>query len=635
MSNDERSVLFRQANIAAGVAGILSLIIYIVTVAPELPPGHDSAELIAAAAYGGIAHPPGYPLYTMLGHIAVLLSPWEPIFTLNLFSAFCGALAVTLAAWAFSVFSRYSWAGGMAALMFGLATTPWRLSVGAEVFAMHLAFIAALFALAAWWQVAPEARRPFIVGAGAAVFGLACSHHHTIVLMLLPLGLFFWAEHRRSPKLSLGFSWWVIPLFLLGLTPYLYLPWKAAQHPLLNWGDPSSLKNFLWVVLRQGYGGTQLSTASHHESALLYHLGQWCLSLAWLQFPVIGFILGVLGIFKSWKEHRSELGLFASVWLLYGPIWCVISDQPSGAGYVDMLERFYAASYLGFAGLIALGIAGTSAKRLLCNPANRSSGSPANRSSGSPADRLSGSPANRSLGSSANRVPSSPAYRTSDRSPQRFIEKFGLGAFIALFAVSIGGGLNWGRSSASKVYIISDSVAAMVNSVPSGALFISCNDLTSGAFMYATAVEGRDMIHVPAGLAYSEWFRAQLDPKMAEAIAQGGLEELVISQRQAGRAVLCEAPLPRVRGVFFPYGLVYRYYAPGEALPNSLQAALESLMYLNHCQRRSTNLYSYPHPFWVDFYEQRWRTAFSVLNKYFPKVPIPGAAYEKKEELPK
>ena len=51
----------------AALAFIISLIIYCVTSAPAIPPGFDSAELISACAVGGIAHPPGYPLYTMLG----------------------------------------------------------------------------------------------------------------------------------------------------------------------------------------------------------------------------------------------------------------------------------------------------------------------------------------------------------------------------------------------------------------------------------------------------------------------------------------------------------------------------------------------------------------------------------------
>jgi hypothetical protein len=40
---------------------------------------------------------------------------------------------------------------------------------------------------------------------------------------------------------------------LLGLTPYLYLPLRAAQHPMANWGDPDSPGRFFWVVTAKEY----------------------------------------------------------------------------------------------------------------------------------------------------------------------------------------------------------------------------------------------------------------------------------------------------------------------------------------------------------------------------------------------
>lgn len=573
MSEKVPSTFNRRCCAAAVISGALALALYAYTAAPELPPGHDSAELIAAAVSGGIAHPPGYPLYTMLGHAAAGLNPGNPIYALNLFSAVCGALAAALAAWAFSRFSGSAWGGALAALIFAAAATPWRLSVGAEVFALHLAFAAALLALTAQWQADPGPNRVYWAGGGAFVFGLACAHHQTIALLLLPLGLFFWLEHRRSPQTSLGFSLWMIPLFLLGLLPYLYLPWKAAQHPPINWGDPSSWERFFWVVLRQGYGGTQLSTVSHQNGAVLYHLGRWCRSLVWLQFPVIAWGLGIFGAVKAWKERRSAAVLLGAVCLLYGPVWCAIAAQPEGDGFADMLERFYAASYLGFAGLIALGIAAC--------------------------------------------LSEGKVYAKT-------------GAVLAVSAVLLGLGLNWGRASGRGLYVISDAVSAMTDSVPAGAVVITCNDLTSGAFMYASAVEGRDFVHIPAGLAYSQWFREQLEPYQAQAIAEGGIEGLLRCERLKGRAVMCEAPLPGVRGFFVPYGLMYKYLAPGEPLPDRLQASIESLMYLENFPRRDAGRDYSRQPFWAGFYVQRWKEAYRVLVGGLPPNSKMRAAAEEK-----
>lgn len=53
------------ANVAAFLVVTLVLVVYILTMYPSVP-GGDSGELIVAGCTVGIAHPPGYPLFTML-----------------------------------------------------------------------------------------------------------------------------------------------------------------------------------------------------------------------------------------------------------------------------------------------------------------------------------------------------------------------------------------------------------------------------------------------------------------------------------------------------------------------------------------------------------------------------------------
>src|SRR5581483_11864636 len=52
----------------------------------------DSADLALAALRLGVAHPPGYPLYALLGHLWILLLPLgSAVYRLNLLSAAGGA----------------------------------------------------------------------------------------------------------------------------------------------------------------------------------------------------------------------------------------------------------------------------------------------------------------------------------------------------------------------------------------------------------------------------------------------------------------------------------------------------------------------------------------------------------------
>ena len=65
---------------------VLPLIIYILTLAPDVY-FTDSGELASVATSLGIAHPTGYPLFTLVGYFWSNLLPWSPIFTLNLMAA--------------------------------------------------------------------------------------------------------------------------------------------------------------------------------------------------------------------------------------------------------------------------------------------------------------------------------------------------------------------------------------------------------------------------------------------------------------------------------------------------------------------------------------------------------------------
>ena len=119
-------------------------------------PGGDAGELIAEACQLGVAHPPGYPLFTYLAWLAVRgLPAWlgSPAHRVNLACCVAGALAAVLlyrtisrtARLAVAALSRTGSGGSPAhlsmevsaafvALWFAFSPDVWLYSVGAEVF---------------------------------------------------------------------------------------------------------------------------------------------------------------------------------------------------------------------------------------------------------------------------------------------------------------------------------------------------------------------------------------------------------------------------------------------------------------------------------------------------------------------
>ncbi|MCF8413948.1 MAG: DUF2723 domain-containing protein, partial [Melioribacteraceae bacterium] len=79
----------------AEFASLIIFAVYLLTLAPSVTQ-IDSGELAAVQAIGGIAHPTGYPLFTIIGFLWVNLPlPFSKIFLSNLLSAIFVAASVT------------------------------------------------------------------------------------------------------------------------------------------------------------------------------------------------------------------------------------------------------------------------------------------------------------------------------------------------------------------------------------------------------------------------------------------------------------------------------------------------------------------------------------------------------------
>lgn len=313
-------------------AGALALGVYLATLAPDLAVGHDSGEFTTAAAVLGIPHPPGYPLYPILGHLFAWLPLGSVAFRLNLMSALLAAAAVGLSTFAAARLWGRPWAAASGCLLAGFTVSFWSQAVAAEKYALHLFLLGLGLACAA-------AGSRWV----ALALGLALSYHYTALMAVPGLAWLAWEKGRR-------FSW---GLFALGLAPLLYLPLRASQHPPLNWGDPSSFERLVWVLSRQGYGNAQVYAAGATGTPL-GGLGDYLLTLMTDQFPLGLVGLGVFGLAVGWRE-RSVQGV-ALAWLLSGPFLALLAGTPADVAYAEIFSRIYAGSFLFFGLLIAFGL---------------------------------------------------------------------------------------------------------------------------------------------------------------------------------------------------------------------------------------------------------------------------------------
>src|SRR5215212_9247969 len=80
---------------AAAIAGAVVLAIYVVTLAPSTAMW-DASEYITAAYTLGIPHPPGNPLFVLLGRVATLIPISSVAVRVNTLAALCSAVSAAI-----------------------------------------------------------------------------------------------------------------------------------------------------------------------------------------------------------------------------------------------------------------------------------------------------------------------------------------------------------------------------------------------------------------------------------------------------------------------------------------------------------------------------------------------------------
>ena len=321
--------------------GIVALLTYILTLYPTVS-GGDSGELIAAACNLGVAHPPGYPLFTLL----VKFFTWIPVGTIawraNALSAVCDAFAAAMLTASVFRISRNAWAGIFTGGLFAFSSLVWSYAVQAEVFPLNNLLVATLIYIFIRFAEAPQSKsaQRFVM-TGALVTGLGLSNHHTFVIYAGPIALmtlYLGKKELFNPRTLAQ----LLGMFLAGLLPYLYLVVAPHGHPLVSWGDSSTWSGFLTHILRKEYGTTQLAarntSADFWGGMTLYskHLFQTTLFL--------GPVFALWGWFKFQKQPlwQSTCRILAASWIAYLIIFHALANFPlDDPFFLGIFMRFW------------------------------------------------------------------------------------------------------------------------------------------------------------------------------------------------------------------------------------------------------------------------------------------------------
>ncbi len=327
------------------LALFVPFLIYGRTLCPSVFTG-DSGELITAAHTLGIPHPPGYPLFCLLGKLFTFLPFGNVAYRLNLFSAFFSALTAGMV---YLILLRLFSVTGIAssgrplfalsgACFYGLLKDVWFQSLSAEVYTLHAFFVALLLYLSIRWVVEKSDSLFFLI---TFLFGLGLGNHQTLLVFAPLLFLMILLEGPARLK-SAGFLAGSCFFFLIGLSVYLYLPLRALSDPPMHWGVIPNWKSILNHVLRFQYRGIGATRNLLMYGAQLRSFGvaldQQAPALLW------GFV--PFGLWRLWKAS-PRLGFFAAFLFLEVSFLLILAMnfEPGAVGFY-LIRPFYLPAWL-------------------------------------------------------------------------------------------------------------------------------------------------------------------------------------------------------------------------------------------------------------------------------------------------
>lgn len=294
----------RAAWVMDGVTLVGSLLLYVLTLSPTMLPA-DAGEFQIVGPLLGVAHPPGFALYTMIAKLFSLLPVGDVAYRVNLMSAVTGALTLLVVGRTARRVTGSVWAGLAAACALGVSTTFWAQSTTANIRALTILLVALCCdLLARYLLVQPQSQVGTRALTGFAVsYGLAIAHHAWPVTLVPVFGaVVLWhdpsliRQPRRWPR--------YLAAFVLPFLSDLYIVARAVTGAPFGTADLIDAGRVIDHLIGRGFSGDMFAYLQLDR-------------VLWERFLVVGNILHfqfgpvlllLAGIGAAWLvRHRLKL----------------------------------------------------------------------------------------------------------------------------------------------------------------------------------------------------------------------------------------------------------------------------------------------------------------------------------------
>ena len=365
------------------LTSLFVFIIYIITSAPSVVQ-IDSGELAAVQATLGIAHPTGYPLFTMIGYLFSLIPlPMTKIFQLNILAAiYCSAaIGVFTYTIKFCLDNLSSFkkkqpvrkesskkekkkskdknektekpaeipenlkllTAVLGGLILAFSRTFWFQSTSVEVYSLHLTLITLIILFLLKAYVSSLENDKLINWLVFSFFlALGFTNHLTTILILPGVTYLYFSRYGFNSKSFKRLAIMILFFIPILVLIYSYLPIRASQNPLLDWGNPVDWERIYRHVTGKQYQ-VWLFTSFDSAGKQLNHF----FTILPEEFYA-GLALAFIGLFVSFFKAR-KLFLFMLITFLFAVLYSINYD-------IHDIDSYFLLAFIMIAFFAAFGI---------------------------------------------------------------------------------------------------------------------------------------------------------------------------------------------------------------------------------------------------------------------------------------
>jgi hypothetical protein len=332
----------------------------------------DSGELAAVQYTLGIAHPTGYPLFTLIGYLFLKIPlPFTKIFQANLLAAIWCTLGIYFFIKSSQLIfnntkftiqpikkkghqkdkalvppmingSNLKIASFYSGLVLAFSKTYWFQSTSVEVYSLQifLFMLIIFFTLNAYYSTSSKINTWLYV---AIVLAFGFSNHMTTMLTLPLVAILFFNKEKFRPKSFLKIFYMLAVFLPILILFYSFLPLRASSDPQFNWGNPINFENLLRHISGKQYQVWLFASAEAAKKQFLYYLQNLP-----GEFVIVGLVFGLIGLQYCFKLSKK---IFFAVLTTF-----VLSILYSINYDIVDIDSYFLLSYITFSFFISFGI---------------------------------------------------------------------------------------------------------------------------------------------------------------------------------------------------------------------------------------------------------------------------------------